>query len=93
MPQLNTDPLEFETDEYNKEIADAKARYLRVHGPVGYKNGERTVEWMEVIPESSVFHNKISLNRHVVDLAVKMHTYGPPKKSYAEGKFKFVGSP
>ena len=35
MPQLNTDPLEFETDEYNKEIADAKARYLRVHGPVG----------------------------------------------------------
>ena len=35
LPQLNTDPLDFETDEFNKEIQDAKARVLRVHGALG----------------------------------------------------------
>ena len=43
MPQLNTEPLDFETEEFMNQIKDAKNRSTKVHGPVGqggYQKGE-----------------------------------------------------
>lgn len=41
MPQLNTEPLDFETEEYNNQIKDAKKRSLKVHGPVGQGGNQK----------------------------------------------------